>query len=122
MHAGDQLPRVAATTPIKHVIIEISAKALGAACVLDEGQGLAGLITDGDIRRMLQTYDDVRPITAETIMTVDPITVGVDTLLGDALKVMEERTGQLSVLPVVESSGRCLGLLRLHDIVRAETI
>jgi arabinose-5-phosphate isomerase len=122
MHTGEQIPRVVAGTSIKDVIIEISAKALGATCVLNEGERLDGLITDGDIRRMLQTYDDVRPITAEIIMTSNPITVGPDTLIGDALKMMEQRTNQLSVLPVVDPNGACIGLLRLHDIVRAETI
>lgn len=122
MHNGDRLPVVRRETPIKDVIIEMSIKGLGAACVLDDDRGLSGLITDGDVRRMLQTYDDVRPVLAGSIMTAEPVTVGTDTLLGDALQIMEERQSQLSVLPVVDGDGICLGLLRLHDIVRAETM
>jgi len=120
MHTGESLPKVRSDTPINDVIVEISAKKLGAACVIDHDQHLCGLITDGDVRRMLQTYEDIRPLTARSIMTARPITVEPDKLLGEAIKIMEDRPSQLSVLPVVDSDCACLGLVRLHDILRSE--
>jgi len=119
MYSGENLPTVQQETTVKEVIVEISDKKLGAACVVNHQQQLCGLITDGDVRRMLRDYEDIRPLTAKSIMTAMPITVEPEKLLGDAIKIMEDRPSQLSVLPVVDSNGACLGLVRLHDILRS---
>jgi arabinose-5-phosphate isomerase len=93
----------------------------GAACVLDSAGALAGLITDGDLRRALQAHDDIRSLSAAQVMTANPVTISPDALLLDALRLMEDRPSQISVLPVVNPVSRqCLGLIRLHDIYRAE--
>jgi arabinose-5-phosphate isomerase len=74
-------------------------------------------VTEGDLRRALQAHDDIRPLTAADIMTAKPVTIAPDVRLHEALRLMEDRPSQISVLPVVDpASGRCLGLLRLHDI------
>jgi len=122
MYTGENLPVVQTDTPVRDVIVEISDKMLGAVCVMDDQQALCGLITDGDIRRMLRTHEDIRPLTAEAIMTAKPITIEPDKLLREAIQIMEDRPRQLSVLPVVDSGGACLGLLRLHDILRSGLI
>jgi arabinose-5-phosphate isomerase len=77
---------------------------------------LAGLVTDGDLRRALTNHDDIRSLRAEDAMTRKPVTIGPETTLGEALEKMEQRQSQISVLPVVDDGGRALGLLRLHDI------
>jgi arabinose-5-phosphate isomerase len=76
---------------------------------------LLGLITDGDVRRALEQHDDIRALAAAEVMTASPVTIAPGTLVHDALRVMEDRPSQISVLAVVEA-GRCLGLLRLHDL------
>jgi arabinose-5-phosphate isomerase len=78
-------------------------------------------VTDGDLRRTIErTRDDgLSQLTAKQMMTGDPITASPDMLAFDALQLMENRSSQISVLPVVDESGGCLGLIRLHDIVRS---
>ena len=79
------------------------------------------MITDGDVRRALQDHDDIRGLRAADVMTADPISIGPEARLYEALRLMEDRPSQISVLPVVDpATGVCLGLLRLHDIYRAE--
>lgn len=119
MHSGDAVPWVRPHDPLRQVVIAMTRKPLGAACVLDEEGRLAGLITDGDLRRALERHDDIRSLTAADVMTRSPITIAPDALLRDALLLMERRPRQLSVLPVVSPSGQPLGLLRLHDIYQA---
>ena len=90
---------------------------LGAACVIDESNELVGVITDGDLRRALQKHEDIRDIEAQRIMTPNPITISPKISLGEALKVMEDRESQVSILPVIEDlNNSILGLIRIHDI------
>jgi len=117
MHGGDQAARVAPEDSVRAVVLEMTRCPLGAACVVDGEGGLLGVITDGDLRRALESHDDIRGLRAADIMTPRPITVSADVRLHEALRLMEDRPSQISVLPVVEAGGRrCLGLLRLHDI------
>jgi arabinose-5-phosphate isomerase len=117
MHSGAAVAWVRAEASLKDVVIAMSQCPLGAACVV-EGSRLVGLITDGDVRRALQAHDDIRTLTAADLMTPSPLTIGPEALLHEALRLMEDRPSQISVLPVVDAEGRCLGLLRLHDIYR----
>lgn len=119
MHRGDEVAWVKPEDSLKQVVIAMSKRPLGAACVLSADGGLAGLVTDGDVRRALQAHDDIRTLCAAEVMTKSPSTIGPDALLHHALSVMEDRPSQISVLPVVDSDGRCLGLLRLHDVYQA---
>lgn len=86
----------------------------GAACVLQQNR-LVGLITDGDIRRALQTHEDIRGLSASDLMTKKPICVQPQAMLAEAIRIMEDRPSQISVLPVVDNTGKLAGLLRLHD-------
>ena len=86
---------------------------------MDASDRLIGLVTDGDVRRALQAHDDIRGLRASAVMTPNPSFISPDARLQDALRLMEDRPSQISVLPVLDpASGVCLGLLRLHDIYR----
>jgi len=89
---------------------------LGAACVVDASRLLKGIITDGDLRRALQSHEDIRYLTAAEIMKANPIAIAPSATLKDAARVMEDRPSQISVLPVVEENRECIGLLRIHDL------
>jgi arabinose-5-phosphate isomerase len=116
MHAGDEVAFVAPDAPLKEVIIAMTRRPMGGACVVSGDGLLAGFITDGDLRRALTSHDDIRTLRARDAMTPAPVTIGPEASLGDALERMERRRSQISVLPVVDAAGRALGLIRLHDI------
>jgi len=116
MHRGDEVAWVAPEDSLKHVVIAMCERPLGAACVVSPSGILSGLITDGDVRRALQAHDDIRTLHACDVMTPRPSTLKADALLHEALAFMEDRPSQISVVPVVDVDHRCLGLLRLHDI------
>ncbi len=120
MHTGEEVAWVAPDESLKQVVIAMSRRPLGAACVLAADGSLAGLITDGDVRRAFESHDDIRELKAADVMTRSPLAIAPDALLKDALILMEDRPSQISVLPVVEASGRALGLLRLHDLYRPD--
>ena len=119
MHAGRRLPAVVRDTPLLEVLRAMSGGGLGAVVVLDDDL-LAGIVTDGDIRRTIERrHDQLDALTAGEIMTADPVAVGGDSMAFDALRLMEDRPSQISVLPVVDGQRRCIGLVRLHDLVAA---
>jgi arabinose-5-phosphate isomerase len=116
MHGPDEAAFVTPEAHLKDVIIAMTQRALGGACVVGAEGRLAGFITDGDLRRALTSHDDIRGLCARDIMTVSPVTVGPEATLGEALELMERRRSQISVLPVVDEAERALGILRIHDI------
>ena len=117
MHRGGEVAWVAPGDSLKRVVMEMSRHPLGAACVVSPEHALLGLITDGDLRRALETHDDIRTLQVADVMTKSPITIAAEALVHHALRLMEDRPSQISVLPVTESSGgACLGLVRLHDL------
>jgi arabinose-5-phosphate isomerase len=103
------------------VIKAISTASLGAVNVVDSDGKLIGIITDGDLRRTIEKTSPelFARLSAEQMMTASPVTAGAGMLAYDALRLMEDRESQISVLPVVDDNGKCVGLLRLHDIVRS---
>ena len=103
------------------VVKAISKSALGAVNVVDADSKLMGIVTDGDLRRTIErtSPDGLASLTATSMMTASPVTARPEMLAFDALKLMEDRPSQISVLPVVSDKGNCVGLLRLHDIVRS---
>ncbi len=116
MQSLEECPLVSEGDTIRQTVIAMTKKPLGAACVVDENLGLLGLITDGDIRRMLQNEIEIDSAKASEIMTRSPITIEQSASLGDAVRLMEERKSKLSVLPVLNSEKKLAGLIRLHDI------
>jgi arabinose-5-phosphate isomerase len=116
MHSGKEVATVAPETSFQGVILAMTERPMGGACVVRADGALAGFVTDGDLRRVLTHHDDIRALRAEDVMTRKPVTIGPDATLGEALELMERRPSQISVLPVVDEAGRALGLLRIHDI------
>ena len=117
MHSGDSVAWVKANEPLRGIVKAMTEYPLGAACVVNEKGILEGLITDGDLRRLMLDFKDHTNIRAKDIMTKSPVTVSPQMSLKEALHLMEDRASQISVLPVVDSSTKkCLGLVRLHDI------
>ena len=106
---------------LRKVVIAMTEKPNGAAIVkCNDG---FGLITDGDLRRCLAEGEDIDMLDAEKIMTTDPISISSNSSVDNALKLMEDRSSQISVLPVVsEENGECLGLIRLHDIYQTRLL
>ncbi len=120
MHGRAEIAVAHPDDSLKQVVIAMTHFPLGAACVVDASGRLMGLVTDGDVRRALQAHDDIRGLQASQVMTQNPSTIAPDARLQEALRLMEDRPSQISVLPVLDSaSGVCLGLLRLHDIYRS---
>lgn len=121
MHGGEENPTVPVGATLLEVVQAISRGGLGAVNVVAEESRLAGVITDGDVRRALQRVKlaDLPELTAVGVMTREPVVARPDMLAHAALQLMENRPSQINVLPVVEDDGRCVGLLRLHDIVRS---
>ena len=113
MHAGDRLPAVAPDTPMRDVIYEMSRKGFGIAAVVEEGR-IRGVISDGDLRRLLQQDELVLRRTAGESMKPDPITIRADELASAALQRMEER--KITSLFVADEDGQIQGILHLHDL------
>jgi arabinose-5-phosphate isomerase len=116
MHPLVEIAVVTPDTALKQVIIAMTNRPWGAACVVGPDGSLAGLFTDGDLRRALTAHDDIRTLCIADVMTRSPIFIAPEATLGEALEMMEGRPSQISVLPVVTAEGVTLGLLRLHDI------
>jgi arabinose-5-phosphate isomerase len=107
-------PQVSITSSVKDVIIEISEKRLGATAVLDNTK-IVGVVTDGDLRRMLKNNDDFSSLTAKDIMSLNPKTIDVNTMAVDALEVME--SNNISQI-LAEDNGKYAGIVHLHDLIK----
>ena len=119
MHRGSQIPRVHKSASMREVMEEMSSKKLGMTCVIDDEEKLAGIITDGDLRRKIQRYKkDFLDKTAEDCMTADPITIDKDELATKALNLMEEN--KITSLVIKNKSGKIEGIIHLHDLWRTE--
>ena len=121
MHSGPQNPTIELGATWMAVVQAISSGGLGAVNVVNETGELVGIITDGDLRRAIQRadHDSLKELKSEEIMTTSPVVVSPNVLAYDALRLMEDRISQISVLPVVDALRACVGLIRLHDIVRS---
>jgi arabinose-5-phosphate isomerase len=121
MHGGKQNPVVNTGATWVDVVRAISDGGLGAVNVIDEQGQLAGIITDGDLRRAIQRVDhaSLERLTGDEFMTRNPVVAAPESLAFEALRLMEDRPSQISVLPVVNEQRVCVGLIRLHDIVRS---
>ena len=115
MHSGPQCPLVQPETRMRDVIYEITSKALGMTCVADTDQRLVGIITDGDLRRHMDTSPGLLELKARDVMTRDAVSVPLSTLAVDALNIMERR--KITSVVVVEGEPkRVAGVVHLHDL------
>lgn len=121
MHAGEAVPRVGLGTPMAEVIYEMSRKGLGMTVVEDDGGGLAGVLSDGDLRRLLEREGPgALRRTAGEAMHRGALTIGAEELAVRALGVMEEH--RITALVVVEGDGRVVGVVHLHDLWGTELV
>jgi arabinose-5-phosphate isomerase len=118
MQAAGRGVSVTPDTQLIDVLAEVTRGGLGAAVVV-ENERLAGIITDGDVRRTVQRSapENLREMRARDFMTANPVVIGPDAMAYEALRTMEDRPSQIDVLPVAESE-RCVGIVRLHDLAR----
>jgi arabinose-5-phosphate isomerase len=111
---------VRVSTPMPEIFHEMSSKRLGMTCVIDDGGRLAGVFTDGDLRRLLTKTTDVLRLTAGQVMTPDPITIDRRLLAVEALKLMEGR--KVTSVVVVDEDRRVEGVVHLHDLWRTQMV
>lgn len=114
---GEAVPIVHQQVPVRDAILEMTTKRLGATCVVDNDNKLLGIITDGDLRRLLQKTADVNNYTAAMVMTKHPKTITKDVLAALVLQEMEAHN--ITQLIVVDDNHRPIGMIHIHDLVKA---
>jgi arabinose-5-phosphate isomerase len=115
MHSGDAMPRVSPGAKMPDIIYEMSKKGLGMTTVVDEWGRLAGIVTDGDLRRLMQTRGgETISLTAEQAMSRTPVTISPRELASTALSRMEQR--KITSVVVVDEAQQVRGVLHLHDL------
>jgi arabinose-5-phosphate isomerase len=120
MHEGERLPLVTADAALKEVVFEISNKGLGLVAVVDEQQHMLGVITDGDLRRVLDGEHDVRLLSAKDIMTVKPKVIHISNMAIDAVDIVNEY--KIGGLLVVDDNNKVVGAFNVHDLFQAKLI
>jgi arabinose-5-phosphate isomerase len=120
MRKGDALPIVEAGTAIPDALVEMSAKGMGMAIVLGDGQTPVGIFTDGDLRRLIARHGDIRPLTVADGKSRHPKTVSPKALANEAATLMD--AGRLNQMLVVDDTGLLLGALHMHDLLAAKVI
>jgi arabinose-5-phosphate isomerase len=121
MHSGDAMPRVRMETPMPKTFHEMSAKKLGMTTVTDAGGKLLGILTDGDLRRLMEKHGGATlEMTAGDCMVQTPQTIGPHVLASEALNLMEKR--KITSVVVVDTEGKALGVVHLHDLWTLELI
>ncbi len=116
MITGNEIPKVRLETPFRETVLEITQKRLGATTVVDDNNILRGIITDGDLRRLLQRNEDLRYFTAARMMTENPKTITKEKLASNAISIMEKYN--ITTLVVVNENKEPIGIVHLHDLVK----
>ncbi|SUD61646.1 KpsF/GutQ family protein [Ectopseudomonas oleovorans] len=117
MHSGESLPQVTRGTSLRDALLEMTQKGLGMTVILEEDGRLAGIFTDGDLRRALDKGIDVRDARIDDVMTPHGKTIRAEMLAAEALKIMEDN--KISALVVVDGNDRPIGAFNLGDLLRA---
>jgi len=120
MHSGEALPVVRTDTPMPEAIHEMSRKRLGMTCVVDDRNRLAGVLTDGDLRRHMTPGSNILDRKAGDLMTTSPVTIRGDVLAVEGLRLMETR--KITAVVVVGEDNRVEGVVHLHDLWRTQMI
>ncbi len=119
MHSGDSVPRVSPKTKMPDVIYEMSRKGLGITTVVEDGK-LVGVISDGDLRRLLEHRKDVLNLAAGECMTTSPTTISAGEFAAAALNIMEQK--KITSLVVIDAAGTVEGIIHLHDLWGTEMV
>ncbi len=117
MYSGDRLAVVHDDTPLKEVVFEITSKRFGATCVVDRTGELIGIITDGDLRRLLKEQQDFWAFTARDLMAGDPITVKTGMMAVDVVNIM--KINAINQIIIADHNKRPIGMIHLHDLLKA---
>ncbi|MCQ4274995.1 KpsF/GutQ family sugar-phosphate isomerase [Stutzerimonas degradans] len=117
MHTGERLPKVQRGTSLRDALLEMTRKGLGMTVVVEHDGRLAGIFTDGDLRRTLDKGIDVRQSLIDDVMTARGKTANADMLAAEALKIMEDH--KINSLVVIDDAGLPVGALNMHDLLRA---
>lgn len=120
MHSGERIPQVAESAGLREALIEMSSKGLGMTAIVDGSGRLAGIFTDGDLRRALNKGIDVYQAKISDIMTRNPKTIGADILAAEAVALMQSKN--INGLYVVDGDHKVLGALNMHDLLRAGVV
>jgi arabinose-5-phosphate isomerase len=120
MSAEERTPIVAIGAPMPKVIYEMTSKGLGMTCVVDESGRLTGVVTDGDLRRLMAGGSDFLGRSAGDVMTRHPVTIRRDTFAAEALHILEQR--KITSIVVVDGNQQVQGVVHLHDLWRTEMI
>ena len=121
MHTGDAIPLVEADSTLRETLLEMSAKGLGFAGVVEAGRDrLAGIYTDGDLRRTFERMPDIGTAPVRDFMTANCITIEPERIASEALKLMHDK--KINALIVVDGDGRIQGALNMHDLLRAGVV
>jgi len=120
MHSGDQLPKVSLETTLRDAIVEMNSKSLGITAIVDHEGHVKGIVTDGDLRRAFDKQLDVHNTLVTEIMTPNCVMVEQDSLAVDALQAMQNH--KISALLVIDETGKLIGALNMHDLLRAGVI
>ena len=120
MHTGDAVPRVGDRTPMREVIVEMTRKRLGMTTVVDASGRLVGVVTDGDLRRLHLRDAPIDGLNAGEIATPEPKTIRADDLAAKGLEVME--AWQITSLVIMDDARRPVGIIHLHDILKAKIV
>ena len=116
MYTGDYIPKVSKNASFQEIILEMNAKRFGSTCVIDENGKLAGIITDGDLKRVLKNTNEINTITAEQVMTKNPKTVETGTLAARAMHIM--KSYNIMQIIVVNTELEPVGMIHLHDLLK----
>jgi len=117
MRTGEDIAKIEENAALSRAILEITSKRLGATCVMNRKGSLVGIITDGDLRRLMEQRRDIWDLKAKDVMTKNPKSVPVGILAAKALHVMEEYS--INVLIIVDKSGDPVGMVHIHDLLKA---
>ncbi|OIQ85077.1 arabinose 5-phosphate isomerase KdsD [mine drainage metagenome] len=120
MRVGDAVPRVAGSAPFSAALLEMTRKGLGMTAVVDDAGALRGVITDGDLRRLLERGVDLRALTAGQAMHPDPRTIRPDALAVEAVQMMEQY--RINQMLVVDANKQPIGALNMHDLFAAKVV
>ena len=117
MHAGSALPRVTPATPLREALLEMTRKKLGMTTIVSENGKLAGIFTDGDLRRTLDQELDIHRTPISQVMTRNCKVTHADMLAAEAMRIMEDSA--ITSLVAIDDEGRPEGVVHLHDLIRA---
>ncbi len=120
MHVGEAIPRVSLGAPLKDTLVEMSRKGLGMCAVVDAADRVAGIFTDGDLRRTLDRSIDIHGTSIDAVMTRGAVIARAEMLAAEALRLMEDR--RINALLVVDGEHRLIGALNMHDLLRARVV